>query len=380
MIELPSFILEILQKLDHQGFRSYVVGGSIRDLLLHKAPKDWDICTPATPLQIKEVFPNHYALGEKYGTIGVKTEQGIVQITTFRNESSYHNFRHPQVNFIASLEEDLQRRDFSVNAIAYHPQEGLIDPFNGREDLKSNLLRCIGDPNIRFQEDALRILRLMRFSATLNFQVQESTYQSAFANAKLLQNISQERIKEELLPILKSKALPTIFSDYRDVFKLILPELNKVRAHNINNPALLFGFLLSSKEDITALKRLKFDKTTIERTLTLLTFKNSLIPEDKVAIKKLLHKIGYDHFLALLELQKLLGKNTKPLYKITQNIMIADECFTLKDLKINGTRLQSLGINGEKIGEILNQLLNEVIEDKLPNQESILTKRVKELI
>lgn len=369
---IPQPILKILDALEANGYTSYLVGGCVRDFLLKLTPKDWDICTPATPSEILEIFPNSIRLGEKYGTIGVKSSMGIIQVTTFRTENSYQNFRHPQVSFTQELRKDLKRRDFTINAIAYHPSLGFCDPFGGREDLDNQLLCCVGEPQERFKEDALRILRLVRFSSRFDFQPCKQTLQSALHFSPLLSHISSERIRDELLEIFQTSFWSKYFQTYRPIYSRVLPELSKPFKHKISNPSILFAYILNSKEDLGALQRLKIDKTTQKRTALLLEYKGQTLSDDKVEIKFLLKAIGYDNFTALLELQKLLGKDTKSVYKTLQNLMIADECFSLKDLKVNGNDIASLGYEREKIGEILENLLDKVIKGELPNQKESL--------
>lgn len=369
---IPSSVLEILEILQSYNFTSYLIGGCVRDFLLGISPKDWDICTPATPQEILKIFPHSLALGEKYGTIGVKTPIGIVQITTFRTESLYEDFRHPQVKFCKNLFEDLRRRDFTINAMAYNPQEGLIDYFDGQKDLANKTLRCIGKSKKRFAEDALRILRLVRFSSRFDFEPCPNTLQEAINSATLLSHISTERIRDELLSIFQTSFWSKYFQTYRTIYSHVLPELHKPFKHKISNLSILFAFIFQKQEDLEALQRLKIDKTTSKRVAILFAHKHIFIEPQKIAIKLMLGKMGYDNFLALLELQKLMGRDVKKTYKILQNIMIADECFSLKDLKINGNDLIALGYERRKIGETLEKLLDEVIKEKIPNEKQAL--------
>lgn len=371
---IPSSVLEILDKLEQNGFPSYLVGGCVRDFLLSLPPKDWDICTPATPSEILEIFPNSIELGAKYGTIGIKTPIGIIQATTFRTESDYQDFRHPKVSFCKEIDEDLKRRDFTINAIAYNLGVGFYDPFGGREDLEKGVISCVGEAKLRFQEDALRILRLVRFSSRFDFAPQKDTLSSAIEYSPLLSHISQERIREELLGIFQTSFWSKHFSIFAPIYSQVFPELKKPFKHKISNLSILFAYILGSEKELEALQRLKIDKTTQKRTEILLRYKNQTLENDKISIKLLLKDMGYDNFTALLELQKLLGKDIKGVYKTLQNLMIADECFSLKDLKVNGNDIASLGYEREKIGEILENLLEQVIRGELPNQKEALLK------
>lgn len=373
--KIPSCVLEILEILNSQGFQSYLVGGCVRDLLRGEKPKDWDICTPALPDHLVGIFPSCIRLGLKFGTIGLPTQEGIIEVTSFREELHYTNHRHPQVCFVQSLQSDLKRRDFTINAIAYHLKEGLIDPFEGQSDLKAKILRCVGDPSLRFHEDALRILRLVRFSCTLGFHPDPPTLQHAKLYKDLLYKISKERIRDELILALQGKFFVDFFKMYFEIFQIVLPELKKAKKHNIKNLSLLFAFLFEQEEDYQALERLKFSKTEIKRTQELLKYKHTALKEDPIEIKFLLRDIGYDSFMTLLELQKLSGKNTKNLYRLTQEIMINNECFSLKDLQIKGDDLLKLGFKGKEIGEVLDKLLEKVIQGKIDNSlQSLLAQ------
>lgn len=367
---IPKSVAQILEKLEEKGYTSYLVGGCVRDFLLGIKPKDWDICTPATPEQILEIFPDSLTLGAKYGTIGVKSDVGIIEVTTFRIEQDYQDFRHPKVSFTQELREDLKRRDFTINSIAYY--RDFFDPFNGMEDIKNKTLRCVGEAKQRFQEDALRILRLVRFCSSFDLTPESSTLHFALQEAHLLSHISGERVRDELLKIFQTPFWDKYFSLFKPIFSVVLPELKKPFKHKISNLSILFAYILD--ESTKAMQRLKIDKTTQKRTSLLLTYKNQILKNDRISIKLLLKEMGYDNFTALLELQKLMGKDTKSIYKTLQNIMIADECFSLKDLKLKGKDLISLGYKGEKIGEILEDLLIKVIREELPNSKEELLK------
>lgn len=370
--KIPSHVLQTLEILDSQGFQSYLVGGCIRDLLREKMPKDWDICTSALPHDLIKIFPHCISLGLRFGTIGVPTQSGIIQITSFREELYYQDYRHPKVSFVRSLQLDLKRRDFTINAMAYHPKEGLIDLFGGQNHLKSKTLQCVGDPSLRFNEDALRILRLVRFSCTLGFSPDSLTLQQAKVHKDLLLKISKERIRDELTLSLQGDFFVDFFQIYFEIFKVVLPELKKAKKHKIKNLSLLFAFLFQKEEDSQALERLKFPKIQIKRTQELLKYKNISIKKDPISIKLLLRDIGYDSLMAILELQKLNGKNTNKLYEIVQQIMIKDECFCLKDLRIKGDDLIKLGFRGKEIGEVLQKLLTKVIQGEIDNSPEYL--------
>lgn len=380
MIEgIPDSVGRILEILENKGFESYLVGGCVRDLLLGKCPKDWDICTAAKPQEMKELFPLSLDLGAKFGTLGVQTSEGIVEITTFREEGAYLDCRHPQVSFVGDVRLDLKRRDFSINAMAYHPKKGLIDDFGGREDLSCRVLRSVGEADLRFQEDALRILRLVRFSCVLGFAPQIDTLQSALRFKQNLLMIAKERIRDELVLALQGEFFVDFFKTYEEIFALVLPELKKPRRHKISNLSLLFAFLLEGDESYKALERLKFSKAMVDRVRILLRYKNFTIEENRIALKLLLKEIGYDCLMALLELKKINGENVKKPYALVQGIMIDDECFCLKDLSVNGEDMKKLGFLGEEIGKVLEKLLLDVIYERIPNQkESLIIRAIEE--
>lgn len=369
---IPKCVIEILETLESHGYISYLVGGCVRDLLMQREPKDWDICTPATPKELKKIFISPIVLGEKFGTIGVQTQVGIVEITTFREELRYVDFRHPQVAFVLDLEKDLKRRDFTINAMAYHPREGVVDLFGGRRDLERKILRCVGDVHGRFQEDALRILRLVRFSCTLGFEPEQKSLQIALQDKNLLRKIAHERIGQELIQILQGDYLHLFFKPYREIFSLVLPELQAPKKNAIKNLSLRLAFLF---DHVEAIRRLGIAKNLRARAEFLVANKNRVIKEDLIELKMCLKEMGYDHLMALLELKKLNGENTKKLYSLVQMIMINDECFCLKDLQIKGSDLLKLGISGKMIGEILERLLDEVIRGEICNTFEALHNR-----
>lgn len=365
--EIPSCVLAILEKLDFHALPSYLAGGCVRDLLMGNPPSDWDICTPATPEELIAIFPSFIPLGLKFGTIGLSTPEGIVEITSFREESNYCNHRHPQVSFVRSLETDLARRDFTINAMAYNPQRGLVDLFEGQRDLKEGILRCVGNPFVRFQEDALRILRLVRFSCVHGFYPDLATLHEAKMHKSSLLHISQERIRNELILALKGKFFADFFETYFEIFQIVLPELTTAKRHTITDIPLLFAFLFGKEEDCRALERLKFSRLQIQQAHQLLKYKNTPLRADRAEIKFLLQKIGENQFKTLLELKKLNGEDITKLRNLTQEILRNHECFSLRDLQIKGDDLMRLGLEGKEIGEVLNHLLIKVIKGEIEN-------------
>lgn len=438
-LSIPSKVNTILQTLTDCGFEAYVVGGCVRDSLLGLTPHDWDICTNALPPEIQACFADYdqFDAGVKHGTVSVVIENEVMEITTFRIDGEYADNRHPEsVTFTASLEEDLGRRDFTVNAMAYHAERGLVDPYGGRDDLRRGVIRCVGNPDKRFNEDALRIMRAMRFAATYRFAIERNTAISLKRNAKLLQNIAAERINAELCRLICGRNAEQILDDYREVFAVFLPELaetfqfeqrNKHHCYDVfhhiihsvsviaPDPLLRMAMLLhdigkprACSEDpdgtrhfrghqqISAdmgrviLKRLKFSNAFIDDCLLLVVHHDVRFNGSKRQIKRIMQKLGVENMRRLFQVQRadvlsqseyqrakklLILEDTMHLF---DEILRKEECFNLKQLAVNGKDLISAGItDGRQIGSILNKLLNEVIDGRLENKKDVLLNNAK---
>ena len=440
-IRLPQAVSAIISKLEASGYEAYAVGGCVRDSLMNKTPSDWDICTDALPEETLRVLQKDNIIenGMKHGTVTVRYDGNNYEITTFRTEGAYLDNRHPsEVTFVRDLREDLSRRDLTINAMAYREKDGLSDPFGGQQDLVARLIRCVGDPDKRFQEDALRILRALRFASRLGFSIDPETAAAIHRNAPLLKNISSERIMSEFLQLLTGPYVEQILNDYHDVLSVFIPEIKpmlgfrqrnphhvydiwqhtvKVTAaidpdpilrltaffHDIGKPAC---FTMDAKSvghfhghpDVGAamtqdiLKRLKNDNQTV-RTVTMLIKLHDLRPPATPAnVRKFVARTGTDWFPALLELKRADAKGQNPLMLslklryidelegIYYNELANHAVFSLKQLAVNGSDLQQLGIQkGERIGETLRQLLALVIEDELPNDRERLLKEAGRL-
>lgn len=269
MFSLPPYAGEVLEKLEAAGFEAWCVGGCVRDALLGRTPADWDICTSALPEETKKALEDipQAETGLQHGTVTALTRGGPVEITTFRREGTYSDHRRPdKVEFTACLEEDLLRRDFTINAMAWHPQKGLRDCFGGREDLRAGLLRCVGEPSRRFQEDALRILRCLRFGSVLGFAIEENTEKALLALARLLEGISGERVQAEMDKLLAGAWAEKILHEYAEVFRVLFPEIS---CGDVKLPseggaagwaALLHGLPAAQAEGL--LRRLRFPNRT----------------------------------------------------------------------------------------------------------------------
>lgn len=423
MIIIPKKVNYIINKLEANGFEAFAVGGCIRDSLLFKTPQDWDITTSAKPEEVMNIFHKTIPTGLQHGTITVVLEEESFEVTTYRTEGDYIDNRHPsEVNFVSSLDEDLSRRDFTINAMAYSENRGLKDPFKGLEDLKNHIIRCVGEPNKRFQEDALRMLRAIRFKCQLNFEIEQETLASIKLNNRLIKNISFERIRDELCKILLSETPSDGFILLKDtnMLEIVLPELKQCLGFNQHNPhhdkdvfhhilevvdycpkdlilrlsALLhdiskpqcfsldekgighfYGHNVGSVEKAEEiLKRLKFDNNTIDRVKILVKEHSMELNEAKTStIKKFISRVGMENIDRLLELKKADLKahshamDYTDIFNIEErikNIISSKEPLSIKDLSISGKDIISLGINpGKEIGIILNKLLELVLEN-----------------
>lgn len=433
---MPDHVKCIIATLNKKGFSAYVVGGCVRDSLLGVFPSDWDICTDALPEQTKQVFEKTFDTGLKHGTVSVMSGGEIFEITTFRQDGDYKDNRHPQqVSFTSDIKTDLARRDFTINAMAYNDTDGLIDPFGGVADLDAGIIRCVGNPDVRFSEDALRILRAIRFAAQKNFVIEEKTLLSIRKNSHLVQNLSAERIISEITKILLSDNINCIkHMDELGVLQYIMPEMCRcfkqeqnikwhlydVGTHSLKAveymdkmPYLRFSALMHDwgKPDCFGinpdgshhfrqhaihsielaenfLNRYKFSNADKSKILRLIKFHDREILPEKKCVKRAVNQIGDDIFLDLLTLKRAdcRAQNialTAPrlsiydeIEHIYRKIKEDNESFSLKDLAVNGHDLAALGYQGREIGALLNSLLEHVIDVPEDNTREILLKRV----
>lgn len=430
---LPEAVLQCIRRLEQAGFETYAVGGCVRDALLGIMPHDYDLCTKATPDQIAALFADHTLVraGEKHGTIGVVFEKEVIEITTFRTEGGYRDSRHPDwVRFVSCVEEDLARRDFTVNAMAYNPSRGYIDPFGGQNDLQKGILRTVGEPEVRFSEDALRILRGVRFAVRFGLRAEEKTLQAMVALAPTMEKLAKERIFEELcklLPLVKAKDL----LDYQKILVQVLPPLapcvdfdqrnshhkydvythiaHVVEAvpgelplrwaallHDCGKPACFelnengkgrfHGHAkVSAEQAEELLLALKAPTALREQVVFLIAHHMTLLAPDKRLLRRQLGKYGEQAFFDLLTLQQadFCGKGTgeeteqfQAVYALAEEVLAEEACLTVKDLCINGRDLQALGFApGPKLGECLSRLLELVQDEEIPNERQALLDR-----
>lgn len=445
---MPVLADMVIDELIKAGYHAYLVGGCVRDMILRKQPKDYDITTSATPDQVKEIFKGKFNIidtGIKHGTVTLMVNYALddtdvysVEVTTFRVDGKYTDNRHPDdIKFTNSLTEDLSRRDFTINAMAFNKQEGLIDPFYGLGDINSKIIKCVGNPNERFQEDALRMLRAVRFAAQLEFGIEKHTCQAIHGNHDLIKNVSIERVSEEINKILRVNPLEMYTVDFFKLLDYAMPELNicfwtnqdnpyhcySVGKHLIhsaneieNNLCLRLTMLLhdiakpkcktidengnghfyghaeeSAKMAIEILKRMKYDNLTIMRVRDLIFYHDSEIQDNRKSVRRWLNKIGESTFRDLLKVKEADIKAQNLEYYqdrhdklervkiILEDVLNDNECFSKKDLAINGTDLMQMGYpEGKQIGEIINKLIDIVLDDPTLNTKEKLVEIVKE--
>ena len=426
-----------LSALKKSGYSAFLVGGSVRDRLMGRPVHDIDIATNALPQETARVFEKHAVIptGLAHGTVTVLIENTPVEITTFRTESAYSDNRHPDfVSFSKNISDDLSRRDFTMNAIAEDENGALFDPFGGKEDIEKKLIRCVGNAETRFKEDALRILRALRFSAVLSFSIEEETERAIRKCRTLLHNLSPERIASELSLLLCSDGAADVLLRYPEVFAEIIPCLKAMQGfdqhnehhcfdvweHTVNvvrnvRPALhlrlaaLFhdcakplvfsldengtghfyshapkGAAIAEKE----LKRLRFDNETTQKVVKLVKIHDSPIECSEVTVKKKLNRLGEEMFFDLIRLQRadnlaqsekfrFRQKNFDYLEETAKKILEKSECFSLKKLDVNGYDMLSLGLCGKEIGAMLDFLVEQVIEGKTANEKPLLLEAAK---
>ncbi len=440
-IAIPSPVMHALTLLNDSGYEAYVVGGCVRDSLLGMEPQDWDITTSALPEETAQVFCSYKIIetGLQHGTLTVLLEGMPLEITTYRIDGSYTDSRRPDsVIFTRSLQEDLRRRDFTVNALAYHPDTGIVDHFSGLVDLTERRICCVGDPELRFSEDALRLARALRFSATLGFKIERITAATIHRLAPLLRRVATERIAEELKKLLCGKDVRRVMLEYPDVISIILPELQPtiglqqdnpyhhltVYEHTVETIAAASNHLrlrltmllhdcgkpacytrdeqgidhfrghpaISTAIAERALERLHFDRHTIEEVKKLILHHDDTLSLTDKALKRLLNRLGPELALALVDVQAadVCGQHPDKRDRLAfldsvrqrlQQLIEENACFSLKDLAVSGSDLLALGYKADRrLGDMLQTLLEAVMDGDCPNEPTSLLKLAKELL
>ena len=439
-IQLPPKVNQIMQTLQANGFEAYAVGGCVRDSILGRKPDDWDITTSATPQETKQLFQKTFDTGIEHGTITVLLGKDAYEVTTYRVDGKYEDSRHPsEVTFTRSLKEDLLRRDFTMNAMAYNDKEGLVDIFGGMDDLQNRCIRCVGNAEERFREDALRILRAVRFAAQLDFEVEEETKQGIRRLAPTLANISAERIQVELVKMLVSPNPGLLRMAYElGITQVILPEFDVmmqttqetphhcysvgehtlravelVRAekalrltmllHDVAKPKMKTvddkGRAHFKKHDLEGtqmakaiLRRLKFDNDTMNKVTKLVAYHDYRMEAEPRLVRRAMNRIGEDLFAEYLEVrmadtlaqsayqreEKL--QNLQDIRSCYEEIIENKQCVSLKELAVTGSDLIADGMApGKEIGHVLNLLLEQVLEKPELNDKETLLRLRKEM-
>lgn len=438
-MQIPPYVTEILMRLESAQHEAYIVGGCVRDSIMGMTPHDYDVTTSALPNETEQIFSDHRVIetGLKHGTVTVLSDGNPIEITTFRVDGQYKDGRHPQdVTFTTNIRDDLSRRDFTMNGIAYSPVHGKIDPFGGEEDISRGLIRCIGDPDRRFGEDALRILRGLRFASVLGFEIEEKTARSIRKNYPLLKNVSAERIFCELKRLLCGENVLKILLEFPEIFSALIPQLAPTvgyeqgsRYHNSDlythtaravaaapcDPAMRLAMLLhdvgklscrSTDEngechyyghaEISAqiagevLRGLKCDNATRERVCEIVRYHDIPIELSEKYMRRQLAKHGerlVDIFSAHIADDSAkqpfcLERIPKWQQAITLAEKIAAEtpCVSLKQLAVRGSDLREIVPPSPEMGAVLEKLLSEVIDGRLPNERAALMKRAWEIV
>ena len=386
MLKIPEKIEYVINTLLKNGYEAYIVGGCVRDMLLGKTPFDFDVTTSATPEEVMNLFEKTVPTGIKHGTVTVIIEKEPIEVTTFRSESEYNDNRHPEsVSFIKNIEGDLSRRDFTVNALAFNNSKGIIDCYGGIKDLENRILRAVGEPQKRFSEDALRILRIFRFASTLEFTCEEETLTWALRLSHNLENISRERIFTELKKSVSGKNF-RIFEHLINANGLEFLGINQIPDFEVvkkcrHNPNLaLFAFLYLCKSDIsTVLGELKTSNNIKKYCETLLKLLDLPYPESKAELKKLLCIASPEIMNDYLDFKNFaFGVNTETQKTLLEEITTQKEPYLISHLEINGEILKNLGITGKRSGNILKLLQKEVILNPKNNTKEKLMEIIKE--
>ena len=429
---LPNEAAFVLSRLEGAGYEAFVVGGAVRDMLRGVPASDWDITTSARPGQIEAVFSDCRVIetGIRHGTVTVLSGNMPIEITTYRTDGEYRDCRHPdEVHFTASIKEDLQRRDFTMNAIAYNPKHGFVDPFGGQNDIKAGVIRAVGDPVRRFSEDALRILRAIRFASALGMQIAPETARAVHSERELLGHVAAERQREELLKLLCGADVESVLIEFSDVIAVCVPEISAsigfcqhnshhtrdvwghiacavaaipadpllrmtMLLHDIGKPACFtldedgighfFGHAAVGGEMADkALRRLRFDNDTRERIKALVSHHDYPITPEEKPLRRMLRRFGEEMTRQLITVHRADVSALAPPYcddtaalalagQMLDKILASDACFSLRDLAINGDDLLSLGLSGKEIGESLERCLTAVTEGDVPNEREAL--------
>ena len=436
-LKIPAYVRETLTALETAGHQAYCVGGCVRDSLLGRMPEDWDVTTSALPEETMKVFGDRaIPTGLKHGTVTVCCQEGKVETTTFRRDGVYADHRHPeQVTFTPDLTEDLARRDFTVNAMATDLRGTVYDPFDGQADLQEEILRCVGDPERRFSEDALRILRCLRFAAVLGFSIEPETGKALMTCRNLLREMAPERVHEELTKLLCGPWAASVLRRYPDVIGAVLPEIlpmvgfdqrnghhcydvwehtlhamEKVKPepelrltmllHDIGKPNCFtvdglgcghfYGHPAESARMAEAmLGRLRAETVLRETVVQLVAWHDRNIPRTRPGVARALGALGERDLRRLLDVKRADNLAQAPAYRFLQGeidraecildqLLVEGACVSLRQLAVNGRDLLAMGLSGPAVGQTLRELLNAVLDDSLPNERHALLAAVRD--
>ena len=410
-INLPDDVRRIIKTIEDNGYEAYAVGGCVRDSILGRNPDDWDITTSARPEQIKSFFKKTIDTGIKHGTVTVMMNHTGYEVTTYRIDGEYKDGRHPEsVEFSAKLVDDLKRRDFTINAMAYNESNGFVDEFNGIEDLNNHVIRCVGNPIERFSEDALRMMRAIRFSAQLGFDIDSKTYAAIVELAPAIRQVSMERVQVELAKTIMSDN-PFYVKQYEQtgllrenlsymgeilsgkLVKNAMAMLKYAPKSTVLRYAAIFN--MGEPDRVKAeLKALKLDNYTVDTVTKLVAYSKDTIEENEPAVREAVHKYGKE-LLALMFENEEARINTKEeivgislssqrlhlnrIKKMYEDIISRGDCISVKDLDITGNDLMEYGLSGVQIGKTLNELLHIVIENPKLNEKSTLLAMIEHI-
>lgn len=439
-INCPEYINTAFRLLEKNGFNAYVVGGCVRDSLCGKEPCDWDMTTSSTPQETMEVFKDFRVIptGLKHGTVTVIIDGIHIEITTMRVDGEYYDNRRPEsVHFTTEIEQDLSRRDFTVNAMAYNHKDGLIDIFGGKEDLKNRIIRCVGAPDIRFNEDALRIIRALRFASVLDFKIEKTTSESIQKNIPLINNVAKERIRVELVKLLCGTAVERILTDYKEIIFSIIPELRRLDEFPQNTPYHIYDVWTHTVKVVSSIKNdeklrvaallhdvakpfchtidnngvshfkghpeksaqmaeiilrnLRFSNTFINTVYDLILLHDMYPDGNKNTVAHFCSKYTPETIKLTLELMRADSAGKNPEFALKQlasydiaeiqidEIVASGLCLKLSDLNVSGHDIKAAGFDGKEIGTVLDSLLELVIEGKISNQKEMLLNAAKKI-
>ncbi len=410
-INLPDDVRRIIKTIEDNGYEAYAVGGCVRDSILGRNPDDWDITTSARPEQIKSFFKKTIDTGIKHGTVTVMMNHTGYEVTTYRIDGEYKDGRHPEsVEFSAKLVDDLKRRDFTINAMAYNESNGFVDEFNGIEDLNNHVIRCVGNPIERFSEDALRMMRAIRFSAQLGFDIDSKTYAAIVELAPTIRQVSMERVQVELAKTIMSDN-PFYVKQYEQtgLLRENLSYMDEILSGKLVKNAMAMLkyapkstvlryaaiFNMGEPDRVKAeLKALKLDNYTVDTVTKLVAYSKDTIEENEPAVREAVHKYGKELLALMFENEEArintkeeivgISLNSQRLHlnrikKMYEDIISRGDCISVKDLDITGNDLMEYGLSGVQIGKTLNELLHIVIENPKLNEKSTLLAMIEHI-